>query len=647
MALQWMRDRFRHLKWLLWVVIAAFVVLFGGDFTSMGGIDPSRTAAWVGEEEIPTEDVRSRYRVLESYWRETFGERFTPELAEQMNLAGNALQDVVRQRIMLREAKELGLSVTDGEVRDEILAIPGLTDENGSFVGAEEYDRRIRASLRTTPEAFEERLRDDLLTRKLETILGETVYVSDSEVEKRYREQAEKAKIRYLVVPSTNFSDIELTDDALQAYLDANLESFQLPEQRVVDYLLIDAIKLRQELEIPEAEQRAYYDEHIDEYTTEEQSLARHILLQIKPDRDAEAAKEELAAIRTRIEGGEDFAAIAREVSEEPDSAGRGGSLGWFGREAWGADFTEVVFGGVKGSLVGPVQTQYGVHLVEIQDYRPGGARPFEQVSAQIRNRLVGTQANEMAETKASDIIERLGTEGMTAEAFQEFATGEELEVTTTEPFGERDVVPGIGRGEFVESTFGLKRDGISEPIKLPRGWAIVRLRDIIAPRSPVLEDVVDRVRPAALAERQREAAQEQLAEARTRLDEGTVTFDALAEELGIEVQESTEFASGGNVPGLGNQPAMVAEALAGEVGTVGGPFTVAQGAVVFEVSERIHFDPETYAEEKDSFLSTERTARLNQLRAALITRRMRDLEVKYNPDVLELLGVDPSRLQS
>jgi peptidyl-prolyl cis-trans isomerase D len=490
-------------------------------------------------------------------------------------------------------------------------------------------------------------LREDLLTRKLETILGETVFISDREIEQRYRQQAEKAKIRYLLLPSTTFTDIELTDDALQTYLDAHLEAYQLPEQRVVDYILIDTIKLRQELEIPDAEQQAYYDEHIDEYTIEEQTLARHILLQIKPDRDADAAKAELAAIRTRIEGGEDFATLARELSEEPDSAGRGGSLGWFGRDAWGADFTEIVFGGEKDTLVGPVQTQYGIHLVEIQDYRPGGARPFELVSAQIRNRLVGVRAGELAETRASDMAARLGTEGMTDEAFRAFATGESLEVTTTEPFGERDVVPGIGRGVFVETTFGLKRDGLSEPIKLPRGWAIVRLRDIVAPRSPVLADVVGRVRPAALAVRQQEAAQEQLTLARTRLDGGEVTFAALAEELEIAVQESAEFGRGGNVPGLGSQPTLVTEALAGEAGTLGGPFTVSRGAVIFEVSERIHFDAETYAEEKDAFLGTERTARLNQVRAALIARRLRDLEVKYNPQVLEILGVDPSRLPS
>lgn len=646
MALQWMRDRFKHLKWLLWVVIAAFVIFFGADFTGLGFTDPNRTAAWVGDEEIPTEEVRSRYRNLEGYWRQAFGERFNAEMAQQMNLAGQALQDVVRQRIMLREAKALGLVTTDREVREAILGVDWLKDENGNFVGNDEYDSRLRRYIGMKPEAFEARVRDDLLVQKLEATLAETVYISDHELEQRYREQAEKAKIRYLLLPASQFTDLEVATAELQSYLDMHLEEFQLPEQRRVGYILVDAIKLRQELEVPEAELRADYDEHLAEYTTEEQVLARHILLEITGDRDEAAATAGLEAARERIEGGADFAALARELSEEPDSAARGGSLGWFGRGSWGADFTEIVFGAERGDLIGPVKTQYGVHLIEIQDKRPGGARPFEQVSPQIRNRLVSERANELAETKAKDVAARLESDTMTEEDFLAFAESEGLEVQTTEPFGARDVVPGIGRGPFVETAFGLDQDEISEPVKLPRGWAIMRLAAILAPRTPSLDEVENRVRPAALAAKQREAAKERMATASERLAAGEVSFDELATELAVEPQESAEFGKGDNVPGLGRQPELVAAVLAAEPGAFGGPYTVPQGAVVYEVSERKHFDPATFAEEKESFLGTERSQRLNQIRAAMIARRMRDLEVKYNPQVLELLGVDQARLQ-
>lgn len=638
MALQWMRDRFKHLRWVLWVVIAAFVVFFGADFTGLGSVDPNRTAAWIGDEEIPTEDVRSRYRQLEDQYRQIFGNRFTAEMAQQMNLSTQALQGVVQQRVMLREAKDLGLVATDREVQETIVEFPLFQDEAGNFVGAEEYERRLTSRVRMTPDEFEERVREDLLMQKLETILAETVFISDQELESRYREQAEKAKVRYLMLPSTSFTDIEVSQAEMQTYLDEHLEEYQLPEQRSVDYLLVDAISMRQELEVPEAELRAYYDDQIDQFTSQEQVLARHILLEITDDRDEAAATAAIADLRSQIEGGGEFAALARDHSEEPDSAARGGSLGWFGRESWGADFTEIVFDAEKGAMIGPVTTQYGVHLIEVQDKRPGGSRPFEQVMPQIRNRLVTERANELAEAKAKDIASRIA-DTMSEADFLALAEAEGVEHKTTEPFGPRDVVPGIGRGPFVDAAFALKRDEISEPVKIPRGWAISRLSEILAPRAPTLEDVENRVRPAALAAKQREAAQARLEEAYARVASGDLTFDALATELEVEVQESVEFGAGDNVPGIGRVPELVKEALAGEAGTTGGPFTVPQGAVVYEVAERIRFDPETYAEEKESFLAGERAQRLNQMRAAILARRIRDLEVKYNEGVLELLG--------
>jgi len=647
MALQWMRDQFKLLRWVLWVVIATFVIFFGANFSGLGQGDTTRIAAWIGKEQISTQEVRDQYRRLEDYYRQLFREQFNPDLAKQMNLTGQALQAVVRQRLLLREARDLGLTATDQELRDTVLGVPWLQDQDGHFVGAKEYAKRVRRQARMDPAAFEARVREDLLMRKLEAVLQDAVYISDAELEQRYREQAEKVKIRYLLMPNSEFSNIELDNAALQSYLDAHLEAFQLPEQRTVDYLLIDAIKLRQELEVPDDELHAFYNQHLEDYTSEEQVLARHILLEVGPERTPDDPERKLRELRQRIEAGEDFGALAREYSEDPDSASRGGSLGWFGKNANTADFTEIVFEAEKGALIGPVRTQHGFHLIEIQDHRPGGARPFEDVRAQIRNRLVGERANELAETRASDLGERLGQDHMSEEAFRTFADGEGLEVATTEPFGARDVVPGIGRGPFVETAFGLERDGVSAPVKLPRGWAILRLDDILPPRSPSLEEVADRVRPAALIERQRQAAKEKLEAARARLEASQMDFDGLAKELGVELQESAEFSRGGTVPGLGNQPELVTAALAGEVGTLGGPFAVPQGAVLFEVSERTHFDAKAFADEKQTFGQTQRTARLDQVRAAILGRRSRDLELRYNPQALERLGVDPGRLPS
>lgn len=643
MALQWMRSNMGFLKWFLWVVIAAFVVLFGNDWSGVGQGNDTRIAAWVGSQEIETAEVQDTYRRIEEQYRQIFGERYSSDMAQQFNLAGQALRATVEREIMLREAQSLGLAATDEELREQILEYPYFQDEDGRFVGAEEYTRRVRAAGFASREDFEDRLREDILRTKLETILRETVYVSDQEIEAVYRKSADRAKLRYVTMPASEFADIEVDQDALRAYYVDHQEEFRLPEQRAADYVLVDLIQLRQEVDLPEAELRAYYTDHPDEFTQEEQVRARHILLQVTPNRDDDATRAALQALRDRIEGGEDFATVARENSEEPDSASRGGSLGYFGRNAWGEDFTELVFNAEVGPLQGPVKTQYGYHLFAVDDRRAGGVRPFEEVEARIKNRLLGERTDTLAKAKADELAATM-TGTMTAEAFREAASTAGVEVISTEPFGVADLVPGIGRGDFAQATFSLAVDGVSAPTRVPRGWAIIRVASVRPPRVPPLPEVTDRVRPAATVVAQKKAAEEALAAAKQRVEAGEAFADVAA-ELGLEVQESEEFGAGGFVPGIGQNPDLVEMALALEAGAVGGPVAADQGAIFFEVAERKTFDPARFEEEKGQTRDTEEAQRLTKLRAALVSQREKDLDVRYNPAALTALGVDAEQI--
>lgn len=643
MALQLMRRNMRYLKLVLWIVIIAFVALFGMEYQYGANANP-RVAATVGGEEISTEEVRSAFRRYEDRYRQILGDQWNREMATQYNLVGQALQEMVSRKVLLLEARNLGLEVTDTSLRDEITSYPVFQDDFGRFIGEEEYRRWLR-NQRLTPDAFEQDLREGVMLEQLDTILSQTAYVSDQELEAIYREQAEKAKIRYLQLPATRYTNLSIEQAELQAYFDERQTEYELPEQRVVDYLLVDSLQLRREIEVPTEEIRAYYDENPDEYTREEQVRARHILLQLNADRNADQARSELTALRGRIEAGEDFAALAREHSDEPDSAQRGGNLGTFGRNAWADDFTEVVFGAEAGTLVGPIETQYGFHLIEVQDHTPGGLRPFEQVSATIQTRLVAERANELAETKARDIAQRLSTiSPLTAETFTQTAEEEGLVLTTTPSFGARDAVQGIGRGPFPEVAFALAEDVASEAVKVPRGWAILRLSEIKAPRVPELSEVENQVRPAVLREKQNDAALAELRDARARLDAGS-TLDELAASLGVEPQESADFDSRGAIGSLGRLPEVAQAALALDEGQFGGPFADNQGGMLFEVVERQRFDPATFEDEKDSTRATEEAQRLNRLRSSLIELRIRDLDVSYNPRALELFGLDPSQL--
>lgn len=644
MALKYLRDNLKSLTWVLWGVVAVFVMLI---FFEWGGVNDRQSAntdvaATVGSEKITYSEFRQQYRNLEDRYRQTFGDQFNSDLAKQFNLPVQALDQLINRRILLMEAREIGLRATDAEVRDAILEYPAFLDENDNFIGTERYQQLLRAN-RMTAADFEDSLRSDVLLGKLNAVLGQTAYVSDAEVESGYREQAERAEIRFVQLPATEFTaEVSASTAEIEGYFADHQTDYELPEQRVVDYLLVDTVKLRREVEVPEEEQTAYYNDNQDDFTREEQIQARHILLRITPDRPAELAENELQAVRQRIEAGEDFAELAKEVSEDESNSTRGGSLGYFGRGRMVPAFEEAAFTATVGELVGPVKTDFGYHLIEVQDRRAGGLQPFEEVKAAVRSRLIGERVQEIAEAKIRDLAGRIETEELySEEQLEALAVEEGLSWQTTEPFGASDNVTGIGRApDFTAAAFDLKAHRISPPVKLPRGWAIMQLEEIKPPRLAPLEEVEDEVRQVVEQQNRKAAAAGRLAEVRTAAEAGE-DFESLASELGLEIQESEEFGRFGTITGLGSNRQVIDSALALQEGQWGEPVESTLGAVLFQVTARLEFDAAEFEQEKATTRAAQQSERLSQLIASLIELRRRDLTPKYDAQVLANFGIE------
>lgn len=642
MALQWLRDQMKYLKWVLWIVIAAFVVLFGNDWSGVNApLQAGDVAATVGDETVTMAEFRQQYQAIESQYRQIFGDQYNDDMMRRFNLPQQALNNAIRRRILLMEARDMGLDIADQELRRAILDIPGLTDDSGRFIGSDAYSRLLQSN-RYTPESFEEAMRDDLLIAKLNSVLADTVYVSDAAVERAYRAQSETATIRFVQLPGSEFPGVEVPADALQAYYADNQGDYQLPERRVVSYILVDAVQMRRDIEVTDDEIKAYYDANPDSYRREAQATARHILLTLGPNRDEDAARAELEALKARIEGGEDFAALAREASDDPDTRDRGGDLGSFGRDGFVADFTNPIFAADPGSLIGPFKTQYGVHVVEVQSVLEAGMRPLAEVTAQIRAVLLNERTQQLSEDKAKELSQRIGAEGVTTvDGLRGLAEEASVGFQTTTPFGEGDVVPGIGRGQFNEIAFGLNPEGISEPVKVPRGWAILRLDAIESPRPQTFEEVEARIRPIVLREQQKVAAEARLAEIKASLEAGSTTLEETAETLGLELQDAPAFNVDGSIPGIGADRAIVDAALAADAGTFGGPFPTPVGAMLFEVTERALFDPTAFTEAQTTVRTEEEQTQLRNLMASIVELRMRDLDVQRAPGIFAAFGIE------
>lgn len=638
------RDNLRSLSWVLWGVILVFVLLV---FVEVGAFAPqdgesgrNAHAAWAGDTVVTFGEYEQMYRGLEDYQRQLFQGDIPEAYRDQLKV--QALQQAFDDKLLIAEAKDLGLQVSDDELRESILEIPAFRDESGRFIGEERYRLILARNGLGAPKDFESSLREDMLKSKLEALLRETAFVTDEDVEETFREQSERAKIRYILFPIRQLADsVSIEQEDLVAYFEENKEEYRLPEQRRVAYLVVDNSVLRSQMEISPEEIQAYYEANSAEYQQEEQVRARHILIKTD-ERTAAEAEAEIEKARQRIVGGEPFDQVARDVSEDAGSAAAGGDLRFFPRGRMVPQFEEAAFGAEVGELVGPIQTPFGVHLLEVTARREAGLRPLDNVRAQVRHKLLTERVSEEGNRLAGELLARLKDAGGTSEAELQ-AVADELEhvkLLVTEPFGQQDTIPGIGRSQDFSSTaFALEEGELSELVKIPRGWSVLTLREVLEPRVPELETVEARVREAVRIEKQKNLARKRLADARQAVASGK-SFDEVAGDLGLEVKESEEVGRGSAIPELGAASnAVIQEALSLEEGAVGGPVEYAQGQTLFEVVERKRMDPEEFEAQKDQVRASLERLQYQRLRTSVLNQRKVDLNVQYASSIVDTVA--------
>jgi peptidyl-prolyl cis-trans isomerase D len=430
----------------------------------------------------------------------------------------------------------------------------------------------------------------------------------------------------------------------LEAYFGTHADEFRLPDQRVVDYLLVDAAALRTGLVLERSDLERDYAQRRNEFELPEQVQARHILVKVDENRTAEEAARRIAEAKARLDRGEPFEKVAATYSDDPGSKERGGDLGLFGRGAMVPAFEEAAFGAAPGKVVGPIETSFGLHLIETLAHQPARVRSFDEVEGEIRARLAGERAQELAATRARELAARIATEKPKDEAaWKALADGTTVLFLTTPAFGQGDPVPGVGRSaDFAAAAFALLPDtpgAASAPVEVPRGWAILRLREEKPAHAPTLAEVEPRVRAAAQREKANRLAATRLQTAKAQLDAGK-SLDEVAKQLELEVVDSGDFTRGGSIPGLGAARELADAALAMNPGAVGGPVVLPQGAVLFQLVKKSGFDAARFAAERETTrdeLKRQETARLEE---AVLRELRAEVGVRYDPDLASRLNL-------
>ena len=261
-------------------------------------------------------------------------------------------------------------------------------------------------------------------------------------------------------------------------------------------------------------------------------------------------------------------------------------------------EFEEAAFAAGVGELIGPVESPFGVHLIEVTDRRGAGTTSFEEARESIRNRLAAESLEGRATERAQELLaelEDVPAEELKARMQALAEDGGAVRFATSAPFGEGAMVPGLGRSPELDAQIAEMEAGdlAGEVITTPRGPVVVRLAEMREARLPELSEVEGRVRAEVETEMRKGMAAERLEALRSQ------GLEAAAAELGIDPVDAPEFGATGTIQGLGFAPAVNEAALAAEQGELVGPIETPQGAVLFEVTERKGFDAEELASQR------------------------------------------------
>ncbi len=354
------------------------------------GISQSAYAAKVNGETIPLETVRQAWLEQQAEAVQAFGGEI-PEDRKAL-LQQNVLEGLITRRMLDDRIHDLGYRVTDQQIKDAIQQEPAFQVDG-------KYDANIAkarlAQVGLTVAAFEADLRTSLARQQLQRAIGLSDFVTPAEADRIIALEDEQREVRYTLFNAADHAPASIDDAAARAYYDANAAKYMTTESVRLAYGELRLEQVAALVTVVEDDLRRLYAENESRYATPETRRARHILV------DDEKTAQDLLA---QLSAGGDFAALAAANSKDSVSAANGGDLGFATRETFVAPFADALFGMQVGETVGPVKTQFGYHLIQLEAIEPGRTRTFEEA----RLELEAQYRREQAADKFGDAQEQL-----------------------------------------------------------------------------------------------------------------------------------------------------------------------------------------------------------------------------------------------
>ncbi len=584
------------IKFMIGIIALVFIFYFGYSFRQRGG----GKIAYVNGELITVDEYTKTYRYRLETLKRQYKNMWSDNLLKVFDLENNVLEELIEKRLISQEAQRIGLDITKQELQGEILAYPAF-QQNGMF---NEYKyRSLLFNNRMTPEDFEESLRQDLLRAKITQFLLTFIPVSDQEILDYYTITNEKVKIRYVLFSPEDYKKAVHVDDvAMKEYFTEHQEDYRIPDKIRLSYITIDPATFLEDVHPDDQQIEYYYEDNLKMFKQEKEIKARHILFRVAPDASDEEVnkvKGKALSVLEKARNNEDFAELAKKYSEGP-TADKGGDLGFFPKGRMVKDFEDAAFALNIGQVSDLVRTDFGFHIIKVEDIKEERIKPLKEVSEQIKKILINNESRDLAHEKGLTLIDQMPYD---IDLIQ-YAEQNKVPVQTTDFFSEDQSIPGIGGDpKLRQSIFALNKGDMSDLVELDNAFYIFQIVDQKPSYLPELEEVFDRVKEAFInhlaAMEAKTWAEKYLAQLREGKD-----WDILAKSS-KQKPLATEFFTRQGLPpqiGYASELSETIFSLSEDNRYPEDVFENEKGAFVIRWEEKKGIDEEKYKEEKENY---------------------------------------------
>ena len=604
------------------------------------GPDSSQAAgdvvAKVGDQTVTLADVTQQLNEIRQHNQ-------IPRQLEAL-YANQILKQLMFQKEIEYEAKRLGITVTDKERADRIRQFLPAAFNGDTFVGMDAYSREVQQRFQMTVPVFEELIRSGLVEEKFRRLITDGVSVSPEEIQNEFRFENEKIKIDYVLLKAEELaSKINPTDEEIRKFYEQNKSKYLVPEKRVVRYALSDLGKIRQNTVVSDDDLKAVYQQNIQQYEVPNRVHAEHILLTTVGKTDAEVAE-----IKTKAEDilgqarrkGANFEDLAKKYSEDPGSKTKGGDLGWLVQGQTVPEFEKAAFTLPKGEISDLIKTQYGFHIIKVLDKETAHTKTFDEVKDTLRTPLLlqkaDAQGNSIADKMSADIRQSNKV------TLDELAQKYHLEISETRPVSPTDPLLELGNGQDLKEEISRLRPGeLSLPIHTDRGFVVLSLKEVIPAHQGSLDEVRDKLIADLKQQKSVQLAQTSADELAKRVKAGE-KFAPTAKALGLDPKTSDPFARSGTIPSVASGKQLSA-AFFLKPGDVGGPSSIGENTIVYQIVEKTEPDPAEFDKQKktitDNLLQQKRNLAFDAFRASLEERLKQEGKLKLMPEKLKSFG--------